>query len=117
MKSLLLILALFIGSFSFSQQTLDTNSVFNDEWYESLDQPINFITYKRRCDVTIQFRIYRGDEETYSVSLTNSNGIKVWEGDLKQVDEIDISNIYEGVYILTALDSKGNSMSKEVVIG
>jgi uncharacterized protein YpmB len=114
MKSLLLILALMIGSFSYSQTT---SNVFTEEWYESIDEPINFITYKNRCSVTIQFRVYRGFEENYSVTLVNSKGIKVWEGKLKKVDEIDISNIYEGVYILTVTDSGGNSMSKEVVIG
>ena len=105
-----------IGSFSYSQTT-DTSNVFTEEWYASLDEPIDFITYKRKCDVTIQFRVYRGFDECYFVTLVNSKGVKVWEGSLKQVDEIDISNIYEGVYTLTATDSGGNSMSKEVVIG
>jgi hypothetical protein len=41
----------------------------------------------------------------------------VWEGQLKKIDEIDISNIYEGIYIIKAIDSEGNSMSKEVIIG
>ena len=117
MKSLLLMLALFIGSsFSFSQ-TLDTNSVYNDEWYESLDEPVNFITFKDKCEVTIQFRIYRGQEEFYNVTLTNSNGVAVYEGRLKQVDEIDVSNVYEGVYTITACDDEGNSITKTIIIG
>lgn len=124
MKSLLLILAMIIGSFSYSQTDttiIDTTKtspgIFDEEWYASLDEPINFITYRRRCEVTIQFRIYRGVEETYSVTLTNSKGLVVWKGELKQIDEIDISGIYQGIYVLTATDSEGNSMCKEVVIG
>jgi len=122
MKSLLLILALLLGSISYSQtdttqtDTLNTN-VYDEDWYASLDEPINFITYRRRCEVTIQFRIYRGIEETYTVTLTNSKGSIIWTGELLQVDEIDISGVYHGVYILTATDSEGNSMAKEVVIG
>ena len=116
MKSLLLILILFIGSISYSQTTTKNSSIY-DEWYASLDEPVNFITYKRRCEVTIQFRVYRGFEETYSVTLTNSKGVIVWKGQLKKIDEIDISNIYEGIYIIKAIDSEGNSMSKEVIIG
>ena len=122
MKSLLLILALLLGSISYSQtdttQTDTSNTeVYDEDWYESLDEPVNFITYRRRCEVTIQFRIYRGFEETYSVTLTNTKGTVVWTGELAQVDEIDISGIYQGVYTLTATDSEGNSMAKEVVIG
>lgn len=133
MKSLLLILALFIGSFSYSQSNKTTtklsfdewintknnipSDIFDEEWYASLDEPINFITYRRRCEVTIQFRIYRGFEETYTVVLTNKNGLVVWKGELKQIDEIDISYLYKGIYTLTATDSGGNSMDKEVIIG
>jgi len=120
MKSLLLILALLLGSISYSQTDTsknDQSQIYDEEWYASLDEPVNFITYRRKCEVTIQFRIYRGFEETYTVTLTNTKGTVVWVGELNQVDEIDISGIYQGVYILTATDCNGKSMAKEVIIG
>ena len=123
MNKLLLILCLVVTTFSFSQidtttiDTTDTNLVFNDDWYASLDEPVNFITYRRRCEETVQFRIYRGQEETYQVTITNHKNVVVFEGELKQVDEINVSGFYHGIYTIMAVDSYGNTITKELIIG
>lgn len=113
MKTILFTLSLLFSSLSFSQNS----EVYTEEWYQSLEEPINFITYRRTCETTIQFRIYRGSEETYKVTLINSNGKEVFHVELKPEDEIDISNFYHGVYYIKAEDSQGNSITKEVIIG
>jgi uncharacterized protein YpmB len=113
MKTILFMLSLLFSNLSFSQNS----EVYTEEWYKSLEEPINFITFRRTCETTIQFRVYRGDEESYKVTLINSNGKEVCEIELKPEDEIDISNFYHGVYLLKAEDSKGNSITKEIIIG
>lgn len=110
MKAMLLSLFLFLSFSTFSQ-------VYDEDWYSSIEEPINFIIYKRNCESTIQFRIYRGDKDTYKVSIKNSKGVVVRTEELKKIDEIDISNIYPGVYTITAEDYEGNIISKELIIG
>lgn len=113
MKTILFTLSLLFSNLSFSQNS----AVYTSEWYSSLEEPINFITFRRACETTIQFRIYRGNEENYKVTLINSNGKEVYEVELRPEDEIDISNFYHGIYLIKAEDSKGNSITKEIIIG
>lgn len=113
MKSILFTLCLLFSTLSFSQNS----EVYNDEWYNSLERPIEFITFKRNCETKMQFRIYRGSEETYKVSITNCLGKLVYRSELKQIDEIDISIFYPGFYYIKAEDNKGNSITKEIIIG
>jgi uncharacterized protein YpmB len=112
MKTILFTLGLLFSTITFSQ-----NSVYDENWYQSLEEPINFITFKKPCGNSIQFRIYRGSEETYKVTLINSKGKEVCRINLRPEDEIDVSNLYHGVYYLKAEDSKGNSITKEIIIG
>lgn len=113
MKTILFTLGLLFSTLSFSQNS----DVYNEEWYNSLESPIEFIVFKRSCESTVQFRIYRGSEETYKVSIINCNGKVVYQTDLKKVDGIDISTFYHGVYYIKAEDSKGNSITREIIIG
>ena len=113
MKTILFTLSLLFSFVSFSQNS----EVYTEEWHQSLNEPINFITFRRTCETTIQFRVYRGDEESYKITLINSSGVEVCEVNLKPEDEIDVSNFYHGVYLLKAEDSQGNTITKEIIIG
>lgn len=113
MKAILFTLFLAASHLSFSQNSV----VYDQEWYSSLDQPINFIIFKRTCETTVQFRIYRGNEQKYKVTLIGCNGKQVRVITLNPEDEIDVSDLYHGIYYIKAEDSKGNSITKEIIIG
>lgn len=113
MKTILFTLFVLISTSTFSQN----KEIYNDEWYSSLETPIEFITFRRQCESKIQFRIYRGLDENYKVSIINSKGDVICEKMLKREDELDISRFYHGIYYIKAEDSKGNCITKEIIIG
>jgi uncharacterized protein YpmB len=110
MKAVLLSLLFLLPFYIFSQ------TIYDEEWYNSIEEPINFIIYKRKCETAIQFRIYRGFEESYKVYLLKEDKI-VYETELKEIDEFDISKFYPGIYSIKVEDKKGNSITKELIIG
>lgn len=113
MKTLLFTLSLLISTLAISQNS----EVYNQEWYQSLEEPINFITFKEPCKNTLQLRVYRGNQESYTLRLYNTKGIEVLNTQVGQSDEIDISRYYQGVYQIRLEDNQGNAICKEVVIG
>jgi hypothetical protein len=114
MRRILLTFCLILGtSLSYSQ----TSEVYTPEWYSSLDERINFITFIKPCEKILQFRVYRGVSDNYNICIKNCSGKTVYETTLKGVDQIDISGFYQGVYFITADDGKGNYITKEIIIG
>lgn len=109
MKAMLLLLLFLLPLSSFSQ-------IYEEDWYKSLEEPINFIIYKRKCETIVQFRIYRGFEETYKVFILKDEKV-IYQTELKEIDEFDINSFYPGIYAIKAEDSKGNSITKELIIG
>ena len=127
MKKILLTL-LFISislvySQNFKQSEVDPEigyylepTVFTPEWRESLKEKINFITFLNSMDKSlIEFRIYRGNKEKYKVSITNSLGKKFIYRDVKQSDQINISELPTGIYSITAQDDE-NTITKKITI-
>lgn len=91
--------------------------IFNSEWFLSLKEKINFITFtKSNNKKIIEFRIYRGDADTYKVNITNTVGNKTYTYNLKQEDQIDVSNLEGGVYLITAEDSNENKITKRITV-
>ena len=116
MKNLLFILFLFISSMSFSQVT-DTNSVYNEEWWVSLDEKVNFIVYPNPTEKRIiQFRIYRGDCDQYTVYVTDQSGKLVYEKVLGREDEMDLTGLTFGVYFIEAVDADGNRKTNKIFL-
>jgi len=123
MKKILLSLVL-LSSLSFSQIDVKPKplgylepNVFDKEWFESLKEKINFITFTRfNQKRIIQFRIYRGNDELYTVHITNSVGNKIYTYKVKQEDQIDVSDLEGGVYLITAEDSNDNKITKKLTI-
>lgn len=124
MKKILLTLILISISFVYSQTSkqlevepeisyyLEPN-VFTPEWKESLKEKINFITFVNSKNRSlIEFRIYRGDKEKYKVSIYDLFGKKFIECDLKQFDQINISELPNGIYFITAKDDDKNTATK-----
>lgn len=115
MKKILLILVLFLCvSFTDIYPKNDESNVFNYEWLQSLKEPINFITFSSKSDI-LQFRIYRGSDINYKVSIKTPFGDEVFNGILKEVDQVNTSKLI-GVYYITAVDSKGNKITKRLFI-
>ena len=114
MKKLLLILMLLFTSTSFSQFE---DPIYDSEWYESLDEKINFIIFPNPTDSrTIQFRIYRGFEETYNVLITDISGKIVYENILKPEDEMYLDDLMAGVYFVISFDNEGNQIAKKLIL-
>lgn len=111
MKNLLIFALLLICKFSVSQNidyssTLDT-LIFNSEWRESLNEPLNFITFRKQSQPDkIQFRIYRGSQLSYDVKVLDVSGLVLFNSQLKQEDQIDISGLIPGFYIITVSDGR-----------
>ncbi|CAG7580513.1 MAG: putative transport protein [uncultured marine phage] len=119
MKKLLFILFLFITSISFSQDTTSTAEaeIFNEEWWESLDQKVNFVVFPNPTTKRIiQFRIYRGDCEEYNVYITDQSGKLVYEDVLKKEDEMDLNGLTFGVYFIEAVDLDGNRVTNKIFL-
>lgn len=117
MKKLLIFTLFLLSKFGFSQTTpdysykLDT-TIFNSEWRNSLIEPINFITFQKPSHPQkVEFRIYRGCEENYHVTLSDRIGTVVFQSELKSSDQIDISNLKLGFYTITVSDGR-NSLTK-----
>lgn len=115
MKKILLILVLFVCvSFTDIYPKNDESNVFNYGWFQSLKEPINFITFSSKSDI-LQFRIYRGSDINYKVSIKTPFGDEVFNGILKEVDQINTSKL-NGVYYITAIDSKDNNITKIIYL-
>lgn len=113
MKRTLLALMLFFTPLVFAQNS----EVYNDEWYASLDEKINFIVFPNPTEErTIQFRIYRGFEETYHVKVTDATGKLVYDETLNRSDQLDLSHLLRGVYYISASDDEGNQVFKVLVL-
>lgn len=116
MKKILLTLVLLANILFAQPKSIKVDSdVFNNEWFESLKDPINFITFNSQNSKKLEFRVYRGSDTCYHVTIKNPIGYEVFIGDLKEIDRIDIS-ILSGVYYITAEDSKENKITKIITI-
>jgi hypothetical protein len=117
MKNLLLILFLFITSISFSQDTTSTAEVYNEDWWESLDEKVNFVVFPNPTDKrVVQFRIYRGDCDEYTVYVTDQSGKLVYEKLLKREDEMDLTGLTFGIYFVESVDIEGNRMTNKIFL-
>jgi len=121
MKKVLLTLMTIIGFTLYSQT--DTNSdylnpeIFDNEWRLSLNEKINFITFhKPRTSNNLEFRIYRGEEEEYYISIINKMGEIVLNCKLKPSDNIDLGSLKSGVYFIIARDKKENKIIKIITV-
>ena len=91
--------------------------IFTNEWLLSLKEKINFITFTKSSNrKIIEFRIYRGDADSYTVHITNTVGNKTYTYKLKPEDKIDISDLECGIYLITAEDSNDNKITKRITV-
>jgi hypothetical protein len=117
MKKILLTLMTLIGLTSYSQT--DTSSyyldpeIFDNEWRLSLKEKINFITFhKPRYSNNLEFRIYRGEELEYEVSIFNNTGQVIRTYKLKPSDNMDLESLEKGVYFIIVKDKNENKITK-----
>lgn len=113
MKKVLFVLMLLFSSSGFTQN----EEIYDDEWYVSLDETINFVIFPNPTEErTIQFRVYRGFEESYSVKVTDATGKMVYEQNLCRYDELNLEHLKRGVYYVTACDEYGNQVIKRLIL-
>jgi hypothetical protein len=114
MKKILLAIMLFFSSLVFSQLE---DEIYNEEWYASLDEKINFIVFPNPTEErTIQFRIYRGFADQYKVRVNDATGKMVYEETLCRSDALDLNHLNRGVYHVTATDEEGNQIFKKLIL-
>jgi hypothetical protein len=88
----------------------------NDNWDDKNEEKINFIMYPNPGHGIIQFRIYRGQSEYYNVMIRNSIGQLVYEGKLKERDQMDLELLAPGIYYVNASDLEGRSITQMLII-
>lgn len=75
-------------------------SIFTDEWHEKLDSHLEFIAFPNPTKQLVNVRIYRGQSDNYLVNVYDQLGKIILTKSISKEDQIDISNLSPGVYIL-----------------
>ena len=98
MKKLLLLLMLLFCTVSHSQSQ-DT-TVFNQEWREKLQSPLEFIIYKNTNTGLYSVRVYRGDAVEHMLVIRDYYGNIIYSELMGVNGEIDLFFLSCGIYIV-----------------
>ncbi len=98
MKKLLLLLMLLFCTVSHSQSQ-DT-TVFNQEWREKLQSPLEFIIYKNTNTGLYSVRVYRGDAIEHMLVIRDYYGNIIYSELMGVNGEIDLFFLSCGIYIV-----------------
>ena len=111
MKKILLILALLCTTITFSQDTTTVSywDTFDQEWYDKLDSPLEYIVYKNTTTGLYSVRVYRGSSEEHYVVLKDQYGDLVYKEIIGTEGELDLSFLPCGNYIIELKNKEGLS--------
>ena len=101
MKTLLIPLFLLISPIVNSQE----NNVFDGEWYQKLESELEYIIFPNPSEEKLNIRIYRSNSTEHSLYIKNMLGQLVYSCDIKKEDQINITNLKNGIYFLTVYNS------------
>lgn len=110
MGKLILIFSLILSTFSFSQ-----DSVFDDEWYEKLDSPLEYIAFPNPSQGELKIRVYRGDDEEHTLTVRNTTGEIVYTAEFGKKEDFDLSEIGKGMFFITVSNASA-TMNQKIVI-
>lgn len=115
MKRVLFIIAFLCNTISFSQDTSLVSywSTFDTEWYDKLDSPLEYIVYKNIETDLYSVRVYRGDSEEHYVLIKDQYGEIVYTEIIGREEEIDLSFLPCGNYIIEIKNK--NSISSQIL--
>lgn len=84
-------------------------SLFDEEWYLNLENPLSFIFFPNPTNSDINIRVYRTNSTEHSVIIQNALGQTVFGCDIKTEVKISINNLEKGIYFLTVYNETKQS--------
>jgi hypothetical protein len=106
MKKLLLALSLLFVLTSFSQEKDTTEYKFDQEWYDNLDSPLEYIAYKNPYTGHYSIRVYRGTAKEHLVTIKDYYGNVVHTEIIDKNAELDLFFLQCGYYIIEIKNDK-----------
>jgi len=99
-----------------NSDTTYMEDLFDDEWKESLNKPLDFIIFPNPTEGNLEFRIFRGNDEYYLVTIFNKIGMIVYNGLKEKEDSINLTNLESGTYSIKVTDNQGNTVIRQLII-
>ena len=100
MGKIFTLLLLLIPFMSYSQES------FNQEWYDKLSSPLEFIVYENFNTKLHSVRIYRGDDTEYLLTIKDYYGNSIYHKKINRHTEIDLTFLSCGHYIVEIYNDK-----------
>lgn len=111
MKKLLLLLFLMVFGRVISQE-----SHFDGGWHQGLVSDLEYICFPSHTTDTLSVRVYRGTSEQYLMTITNELGMVVYTSSFGREDDVDLSRLTSGIYVLTVSNDRTN-LSQVIFVG
>jgi hypothetical protein len=103
MKKLLILVFLMLFGSAVSQESL-----FDEEWHQGLGSDLEYICYPSYTNDTLSVRVYRGTSEQHLMTIKNEVGTVVYTQVFSREEDLDLSKLCSGVYVLTVSNDKTN---------
>jgi len=100
MKKLLLFFTFLFSFIAYSQES------FDQDWYDKLDSPLEYIVYENDNTGLYSIRIYRGDAAEHWVTIKDCYGNSLYNQKIPRDTELDLHFLSCGHYIIEISNSK-----------
>ena len=114
MKKLILTIALLFSFISFSQDTTRTDTtrtpekeIFDQEWYDKVDSPLEYVIFKNPRTGYYSIRVYRGDATEHQVRIKDYYGKLVYAEIIGRDAELDLFFLPCAYYIIELENEDG----------
>ena len=101
---LFLVILLLISFVGYSQE------IFDQEWYDKLNSPLEFVIYENFSKKLHSIRVYRGEETEYLLTIKDYYGNSIYNKIIARYEEIDLSFLSCGHYIIEINNSKATRL-------
>ena len=100
-KLFIFLVVLFLLSFvGYSQES------FDQEWYDKLNSPLEFIVYENFSTKLHSIRVYRGDSTEHLLTIKDYCGNSIYNKIIARDTEIDLTFLSCGQYIFKINNDK-----------
>jgi hypothetical protein len=79
---------------------------FDQDWYDKLNSPLEFIVYENFSTKLHSIRVYRGADTEYSLTIKEYNGNSIYNIEVSRNAEIDLTFLSCGKYIVEITNDK-----------